>query len=52
MVAEDFIAKCKRIHGTMYDYTQSVYVNERTKITATCHKNRLVGRVSVSLWSC
>ena len=36
MVAEDFIAKCKRIHGTMYDYTQSVYVNERTKITVTC----------------
>ena len=46
MVAEDFLTKCKRIHGNMYDYTQSVYVNERTKVVVTCTSCNTVCKLS------
>lgn len=35
----DFILNAKAIHGDMYDYSQSVYINTRTKIKIICKKH-------------
>lgn len=33
---EDFIKKAKEVHGDKYDYSKTVYINKRTKVTITC----------------
>lgn len=33
---EEIIALSKQTHGNYYDYSKTVYVNKRTKITVTC----------------
>ena len=34
-----FVNKAKKVHDNKYDYSKSVYVNSRTKITITCPKH-------------
>lgn len=33
---EDFIAKCKAVHGDKYDYSQTVYQGKRKRVTVIC----------------
>jgi len=35
----DFIKKSKSIHGDKYDYTKSVYISNKSKITITCKEH-------------
>lgn len=37
----EFIAKAKEVHGDLYDYSQTVYVNSRTKVSIICKKHGL-----------
>ncbi len=34
----EFVKQARAVHGTVYDYSESVYVNARTKMTITCNK--------------
>jgi len=34
---EEFIKKCKSVHGDKYDYSLTKYVNTRTKVKIICH---------------
>lgn len=36
MTTNEFIVKAERVHGKKYDYSQSVYVNAKTKIQIVC----------------
>lgn len=36
---EDFIEKAKEVHNNKYEYTKSVYVNNRTHIIITCKEH-------------
>ena len=33
---EEFIADARKVHGDMYDYSKTSYVNSRTKVCITC----------------
>lgn len=37
---EDFVHKSKIIHGDLYDYSETVYVNCRTKVKILCNKHK------------
>lgn len=39
MNTERFIAQAKELHGDVWDYSESVYVNNVTKIKIGCHKH-------------
>jgi len=32
----DFVSKAKKIHGNMYDYSETNYINSREKVTVKC----------------
>lgn len=36
---DDFVAQCKSVHGDLYDYSQTIYKNKRTKVTIICRKH-------------
>lgn len=36
LTTEEFIKRAKQVHGNKYDYSKSIYVNGRTKITISC----------------
>lgn len=36
LTTEDFIKKAKAIHGDKYDYSKTVYVNQKTDVIITC----------------
>lgn len=36
---EDFITKATKKHGSLYDYTQTSYVNDTTKVIITCKQH-------------
>ena len=36
MTTEEWIARAKAVHGDKYDYSQTVYVNQRTDVTIIC----------------
>ena len=36
---EDFIRKAKEIHGDKYDYTPTIYINNRSKVEINCPKH-------------
>jgi Zn finger protein HypA/HybF involved in hydrogenase expression/very-short-patch-repair endonuclease len=38
LTTKKFISMSQKIHGEMYDYSKSVYVNAKTKITIVCKK--------------
>lgn len=35
----EFVEKCVEVHSTKYDYSQTVYVNMKTKVTILCSKH-------------
>ena len=39
LTTEEFIAKAIAIHGDKYDYSQTIYINARTKVKITCQKH-------------
>ena len=39
MTTEQWIERAKQVHGDTYDYSQTVYVNQRTKVTIICRKH-------------
>ena len=41
MTKEKFIILCKQTHGNRYDYTDTVFINWRTKISIKCKKHGL-----------
>ena len=38
---EDFIARLKEIHGSIYDYSEVKYVNAKTKVRLFCKKHNI-----------
>lgn len=36
LTQDEFIDICKRVHNNKYDYSKTIYVNKRTKVTITC----------------
>ena len=36
---ELFIKKSQKIHGDLYDYSNTIYVNTRTNLTITCNEH-------------
>lgn len=36
---KEFIIRCKRIHKNKYDYSHTIYINNRTKIKILCRKH-------------
>lgn len=41
MTTDEWIAKAKSVHGDTYDYSQTVYVNQRTNVKIICKKHGL-----------
>lgn len=39
ITTDDFIKECKKIHGDLYDYSITKYVNVRTKVKVICPKH-------------
>ena len=38
LTTEDFIRKAHEVHGDKYDYSESVYVNNATKVLIKCNE--------------
>ena len=36
LTQEEFIAKCRKVHGNKYDYSKTVYTGNRYDVTITC----------------
>ena len=36
---DEFINKCKKVHGDLYDYSKTVHLGARKKITVICHEH-------------
>ena len=36
---EEFIRRSKEVHGDKYDYSESIYINSKTKVTIICPKH-------------
>lgn len=41
MTTEEWIARARCVHGDKFDYSQTVYVNQRTKVNIICPKHGL-----------
>lgn len=39
LTTEEFITNAKRVHGDLYDYSESEYVDAKTKLTIICRKH-------------
>ena len=39
MTTDEWIARAKSVHGNTYDYSQTVYVNQRTNVKIICSKH-------------
>jgi hypothetical protein len=39
LTQEEFIEKCKKIHGNKYDYSKSIYMRANAKVTIICPKH-------------
>lgn len=39
MTTEEWVRKAKSIHGDKYDYSQTIYVNQRTNVKIVCPKH-------------
>lgn len=39
LTQDEFINKCHKLHGNKFDYSKTIYVNYRTKVTITCRKH-------------
>lgn len=45
LTQNEFIEKCKNVHGDRFDYSKTTYINYRNKIIITCRKH---GDVSIT----
>lgn len=45
LTQEQFISRVKKIYKNKYDYSNTVYVNKRTKITVKCHEHGFFSRL-------
>ena len=36
---DEFISICKKLYGDKYDYSKTIYVNQKTKVCVICHKH-------------
>lgn len=36
LTAEEFVRRAKKVHGDKYDYSKTVYVNQKTKVCIIC----------------
>ncbi len=41
LTTEEFVERSKSIHGDLYDYTQTIYVNNMTKVKIICKEHGL-----------
>lgn len=41
LTTEEFIHRAKQVHGDVYDYSQTVYINARTDVDIICKKHGL-----------
>lgn len=39
LTQDEFIEKCKQVHGERFDYTKTMYINTRTDVIITCRKH-------------
>lgn len=39
LTQDEFISKCRTIHGDKYDYSKAIYKNKNTKLTIICKKH-------------
>jgi len=46
LTTEDFIERSKKIHGDLYDYSQSVYINSGEKVKIICKKHGLFQQIA------
>ena len=46
LTTEDFIERSKEIHGDLYDYSQSVYINRGEKVKIICKKHGLFQQIA------
>lgn len=46
LTTEEFIARARKVHGNLYDYSESRYINAHTKINILCRKHGLFSQVS------
>lgn len=47
---DEFIEKARKIHGDKYDYSESEYVNNRTRVKIICHKKDKRGVEHGAFW--
>ena len=45
---EEWVEKCKAIHGDKYDYSKSFYVNARTKTKVRCKRHDIIFEITPS----
>ena len=48
MTLETFIKKCKKVHGDKYDYSETTYINTKTKVKIICKKHGIFEQTSKS----
>ena len=41
LTTEEFVLRAKKVHGDRYDYSETLYVNEKTKVQVFCKKHGL-----------
>jgi len=46
LTTEEFIERSIKIHGNLYDYSQSVYINSTEKIKITCKKHGVFNQIA------
>lgn len=46
LTQEQFVDRCKKIHGIKFDYSLATYVNATTKVTISCNKCKHVWNVT------
>lgn len=50
ITTEEFIKKAREVHGDKYDYSKTVYKNNRTPVCIICHKKRKDGTEHGEFW--
>jgi hypothetical protein len=46
LTTEDFIERSKKIHGDLYDYSESVYINSGEKVKIICKKHGVFQQIA------
>lgn len=46
LTKEEWVKKCKTVHGDAYDYSESEYVNAKTKTKVRCKKHNIIFEIT------